>query len=235
MSNIKTTGTDPEIPILFEDDGLLVVDKPANLLVQEDQTGDPDLLSLCKSYIQQQAGGSNFLGLVHRLDRPVGGVMVFAKQPNAAADLQKQFKERQVQKTYWAVVRGTPPVNGFFQHMLVKDRSNNRVSVVRQQQSDAKEAILSFQRLAQTDQWSLVEIHLQTGRPHQIRVQFAHEGFPIWGDVKYGAADGRTDALALRSVALEIKHPESGTFVSFTSYPEQGDAPWNLFDVDRLQ
>lgn len=224
------TGTDPDIRIIFEDDHLLVIDKPHNVLSQEDHTGDPDVLSLCKMYLREKKmAGSVYLGLVHRLDRPVGGLMLLAKTSKAARNLAQQIRDRLMQKTYWAVTYGAPPPNGMLTHHLLKNRDTNVVETVPETNKKGKQAILSFAKLHQQDSLNLLSIHLQTGRPHQIRVQLSAEGYPIWGDYKYGKQqqpDGRT--IALRAVELILKHPVSGEQIHLELPPPKED-PWNRF------
>lgn len=231
---MKSSGTDPDIPILHEDEHLLVVEKPAGLLSQADHTGDPDLLSLCKQYLRTKGARDPFVGLVHRLDRPVAGVMMLAKNRKAADKLAGQIRDRQVQKTYRVVTFGSAPVNGVLTHHLEKDRSRNVVTARDEPGTDTKEAVLSFARLGVADRdgqpLSLLSVHLQTGRPHQIRVQLAAEGHPVWGDYKYGPdqPDGRD--MALRAVELVLRHPATGKELRFSSPPPQ-EEPWNQFDA----
>lgn len=227
----STTGTTPDIPIIHEDPHLLIIDKPHDLLSQKDHTGDPDVLTLCKAYLRQKNSTSNnpFLGLVHRLDRPVGGLMVLAKTSNAASKLSKQLRNRTIQKTYHAVVQGSPPANGFLTHHLIKNRDTNIVETTKGSNPGGKEAQLSFQRLSQQQALALLAIHLQTGRPHQIRVQLAEEGYPVWGDYKYGRQqpDGRT--MALRAVELRFDHPaEKHVMHLKLMLPEH--EPWTHFE-----
>lgn len=228
---INHTNTDPDIPIIFEDDHLLVINKPVNVLSQEDHTGDPDVLTLCKQYLQTAGESSNpYLGLVHRLDRPVGGLMLLAKTSNAAKSLSEQMRNRTMQKTYWAVTSGSPPQNGVLTHHLIKDRDTNIVNVVPGDQKKAKEAILSFAKLEEVGELNLLSIHLQTGRPHQIRVQLAEEGYPVWGDYKYGLEqpDGRD--MALRSVELIFNHPKTEQEIQFELAPPNAE-PWDRFSI----
>lgn len=226
---MKQTHTQPDIPIIFEDDHLLVIQKPPNVLSQEDQTGDPDVLSLCKEYLSRSQNNP-YLGLVHRLDRPVGGLMLLAKSRKAASSLSKQIRDRTMQKTYWAVTFGSPPQNGMLTHHLHKDRDKNIVQVVPSNLKKGKEAILSFAKLEEADDLNLLSIHLQTGRPHQIRVQLAHEGYPIWGDYKYGPdqPDGRN--MALRAVEIIFEHPTLKQEMCFELAPPR-EEPWHLFSI----
>ena len=233
---MQHTNTEPDIPIVHEDDHVLVINKPHGLLSQEDQTGDPDVLTLCKKYLsrQRQSAGQPYLGLLHRLDRPVGGLMMLAKTSRAADRLSRQIRDRTIQKTYWAVVDGEAPANGMLTHYLLKDRDRNVVETSSPDNRQAKEAILSFARLEESeDDLNLLSIHLQTGRPHQIRVQLAAEGYPVWGDYKYGKQnqpEGRT--MALRSVELSFQHPATADRVDFRLPPSPAD-PWNAFSLDK--
>ncbi len=177
--------------LLFEDNHLLVVEKPVNLLSQADHSGSPDLLSLLKDWIKQrdQKPGQVFLGLVQRLDRPVGGVMVFAKTSKAASRLADQVRQRTLQKTYLAVVAGVvDPPEGTLTDWLQKDHHSNTVRVIESGLPQAKQAILHYERIAVHANKSLLRIQLETGRSHQIRVQLAHCGHPLLGDHKYGQA-----------------------------------------------
>lgn len=233
---MKHTQTEPDIPIIYEDDHLLVIDKPQNVLSQADHTGDPDILSLCKSYLQKKRNSASepYLGLVHRLDRPVSGLMMLAKNSKAAGFLSKQMKDQMIRKTYWAVVEGITPENELLTHHLKKDRDQNKVEVVPAGVPESKAATLSYQKLAENERKSLLAVYLQTGRAHQIRVQLSQKGFPIWGDYKYGEAnqlEGRS--IALRAVHLAFQHPEKQQELSF-KLPPLFSKPWNLFDVKTL-
>lgn len=228
------TGTEPDIPIIHEDPHLLVVDKPHGVLSQGDRTGDPSVVELCRDYLQRSGSGNPFVGLVHRLDRPVGGLMMVAKSRKAAEGLSKQINDRLLQKTYWCVVTGSPPVNGMLTHHLRKDRDRNTVTVSDSSDRDARQAVLSFARLQNAGSHSLLTVHLQTGRPHQIRVQLSAEGYPVWGDYRYGPPqpDGRT--IALRAVELRFRHPVTGKELHFHLPPPRVE-PWNAFDLPTVR
>lgn len=229
---MKMTNTSPNIPIIYEDNHLLVIDKPAGVLSQEDHTGDPDVLNLCKEYIKKEYNkpGNVFLGLVHRLDRPVSGVMVIAKTSKAASRLSYQIRKRTINKTYWALVLGNAPVFGEFIHFLEKDNRTNTVKAYSSPKGKAKESRLKFISIKQSAKFSVVEVDLITGRPHQIRVQFAKEGYPLWGDYKYGtASDDQQRDIALRAVKLELEHPTKKELMVFKA-PKPTGQPWNKFE-----
>ena len=221
------------IKILYEDNHLLAVEKPQNLPVQGDISGDADLLSLLKQYLREKYNkkGEAFLGLVHRLDRPVGGAMIFAKTSKAASRLSEQIRTRQVKKVYLAVVEGSfQASSGTYRHYLVKNRETNMVHVAAEGTAGSQEAILHYQVLAEVEEKSLVRIELETGRPHQIRVQLSHSGHPLIGDEKYGKTSGKspTKHLALWSSQIAFKHPVKDEIIRINSQPPQGH-PWNLF------
>lgn len=228
------TQTSPNIPIIYEDNHLLVIDKPVGLLSQEDHTGAPDVLNLCKQYIKKKYNkpGDVFLGLVHRLDRPVSGVMVLARTSKAASRLSYQIRKRTIQKTYWALVHGMTPVYGEHVHFLEKDERTNTVKAYSSPAKNAKESRLKFITLKQNKKYSVVEVDLITGRPHQIRVQFAKEGTPLWGDFKYGnAGKNQQKDIALRAVKLEIEHPTKKDLMILKA-PKPEGVPWNFFEYE---
>ncbi len=209
------------VKILYEDNHLLVVEKPVNIPVQEDRTGDKDLLTLLKEDIKQRYNkpGNVFLGLVHRLDRPVGGVMVFAKTSKAASRLSEQVRARGFKKTYLAVAHGIPvKQRDSLEHYLLKDSVTNTVSVVEADTPGAKHASLDYIVSISADGLSLVKINLHTGRPHQIRVQFAAIGHPLYGDQKYGVEINKPgQQLALWSAEIICKHPTRDEKMVFRS------------------
>ncbi|MBI2473079.1 RNA pseudouridine synthase [Candidatus Uhrbacteria bacterium] len=218
--------------VLYEDNHLLVVEKPVNIPVQEDASEDMDFLTLLKQWIKEKdhKPGNVFLGLVHRLDRPVGGAMVFAKTSKAASRLGKQMYARTFEKEYLTVVRGTPMFDsGRLVHWLLKDEITNVVSVVNETTPDAKRAVLEYEVLQTQENLSLVHIQLETGRSHQIRVQLAYMGCPIYGDQKYGASVNEPgQQLALWSTQIRFFHPTKDEPMMFTSTPPK-EYPWNLF------
>lgn len=230
----------PSIPILYEDNHIIVVEKPPGVPSQEDDTGDLDMLTLIKDDIKlrYQKPGNVFLGLVHRLDRPVGGAMIFAKTSKAASRLSDAVRTRKFGKTYMCVVEGVPAsANADLLHYIRKDAKKNQVTVYTKPTADAKDAKLSYRVVASQDGFSLVAILLHTGRPHQIRAQMAYIGHPLAGDVKYGRSTGQRGhgTIALWSTSVTLPHPVSKEEMQFTSLPNQADAPWSLFSSQQLQ
>ena len=197
--------------ILYEDNHLLIVNKPAGMLVQGDHTGDMPLVDHGKQYIKQKyrKPGEVFLGVVHRLDRPVSGVVVLARTSKALARMNALFKEKKVEKTYRALVGNNPPQEaGTLAHWLTKDPKKNRATAHRREVPDSKRAELSYRLLAQHTDLFLLEVLPKTGRPHQIRVQLTALGCPIRGDLKYGFPTANADAsISLHAYALSFVHP----------------------------
>ena len=215
------------IRVLYEDNHLLVVEKPANVPVQADASGDEDLLTACKGYIKEKYAkpGEVYLGLVHRLDRPVGGVMVFARTSKAAARLTEQFSAHRARKRYAAIVEGSAPGEGRLTDFLWKDERTNTTSVVPEGTPGAKLAKLSFRTLAWEKGLSLLDVDLQTGRPHQIRVQLSHAGFPIHGDQRYNPDARVGEQIRLWAYALTIVHPTLKEEMTFYALPPFGEFP----------
>ena len=177
------------IKIIFEDNHLLVVEKPVNILSQGDDTNDKDMVNLLKQYVKEKYNkpGNVYIGLVHRLDRPVGGIMVFAKTSKAASRLSDQVRTKTFKKTYRAVIHGDMnKKEDTLKDYLYKNKKTNMVRVVNKDHKEAKNAELSYKTLDRRDGFSLIEIDLKTGRPHQIRVQFASRKHPLFGDQRYG-------------------------------------------------
>lgn len=232
MKKTHSTRTHPDIPIIYEDNHLLVIDKPAGLLSQEDHTGDPDVLTLCKKYIKKKYNkpGDVWMGLVHRLDRPVSGVMVLARTSKAASRLSAQIRNNTIDKTYWAMVEGSIAKEGTLVHFLKKDTKSNNVSAYNSKKHGGKESKLSYTTLKQNSKYSLVEVDLFTGRSHQIRVQFAKTGHPLWGDYRYGEEGSKQGkSLGLRAVKLAFEHPTQKERMTFEA-PAPNAQPWNFFD-----
>jgi len=229
----------PGWPVFYVDNHLLALYKPSGLLVQGDRTKDPSLMDLAKSWIKRRCAkpGAVFLGLVHRLDRPVAGVLLLCRTSKAARRVSEQFRESSTRKQYVAVVEGRiATASGTLTHSLVRMGSSSRV--VSASLPESREARLSYEVLDTHGPRSLIKIELETGRHHQIRVQMAHVGCPILGDLRYGAPaplPGRQ--IALLAQRLTIRHPTRNTPLTFVSpypkgWPWQGTAdpdapPWN--------
>ncbi|MCI6735450.1 RluA family pseudouridine synthase [Aerococcus viridans] len=221
-----------DVPILYEDNHLLLVQKPVNIPVQEDQSGDKDLLTYLKEDIKYryQKPGNVYLGLVHRLDRPVGGAMVFAKTSKAASRLSDQVRRNDMGRTYYAVVHGIPKqASNRLVDYLYKNRQKNIVSIVSKNHKEGKKAVLDYSVIASKDGLSLVSVQLQTGRPHQIRVQLAGMGTPIWGDQKYGQHYSHVgQQIALWAQSLTLEHPVKKVPLTVES-PLPKAYPWAIW------
>lgn len=220
------------INVLYEDNHLLIVEKPVNIAVQEDASKDMDLLNMLKSYIKEKYNkpGDVYLGLVHRLDRPVGGVMVFARTSKAASRLSNELRKQQIYRKYKAIIRGTlPNKQGELVDYLYKDRKKNLVTVVSSKNKGGKKAILEYKVLSKKDNLSMLEVELKTGRSHQIRVQLANQGTPLYGDQKYGEhVNKHGQQIALWASSLSVKHPTKDEMITVESEPPK-EYPWAEF------
>lgn len=215
-----------KINIIYEDNHVLVVEKPINIPVQEDNTRDMDLLNILKQYIKEKYNkpGNVYLGLVHRLDRPVGGIMVFAKTSKASSRLSEQIRNKTFKKTYNAVVIGNICQSKTLKDKLLKDSKANIVKV----DNNGKEAILSFEKIDYKDNMSLIKINLETGRSHQIRVQLSHFGYPLYGDNKYNINAKSGEQIALFAKRIEFIHPTTKKLLTFElDLPSR--YPFNIF------
>ena len=221
----------PPITILYEDNHLLGVYKQGGWLVQGDRTGDITMLDMAKSYLKEKykKPGDVFLGLVHRLDRPVSGVLLFARTSKAASRLANEFRLRRTEKTYLAVVLGrvhdaAGELAGYIERTHLRSRLASGPS------EKAKEARLTFTRVAVREQMSLLKVLPVTGRHHQIRLQLSNLGYPVVGDLKYGAKSPLEDkTIALHASRLVVKHPIKDEYVTLESPPPLG-FPWETFD-----
>ncbi len=225
-----------DIAIVHEDNHILVAVKPQGLPVTPDGTGDIDMLSLLKEYrkVNEAKQGEAYLGLVHRLDRPAGGVIVFAKTSKAASRLSEAVRKHEIEKKYFALLDGIPREStGELVNYLLKDERENKVRVVPLSTEGAKKAVLRYKTLAEKDGRTLVDIDLETGRAHQIRVQFATIFCPLVGDHKYGKAVGRRD-LCLWAYQLRFAHPVTGQTMMFRVYPPADNGDFKQFDVNRF-
>jgi 23S rRNA pseudouridine1911/1915/1917 synthase len=221
--------------VIFEDKQIIVVVKPQNVPSQEDDTKDPDMLNMVKDYIKQKDNkpGNVYVGLVHRLDRPTGGVMVFAKTSKSASRLGEQIKTGEMRKSYLTVVMGTvEKESDYLVNYLSKNDKTNKVTIVGAATTDAKKAELKYKVLETANNLSLLKISLLTGRSHQIRAQLAHIGYPVFGDVKYGKEDAVKANLALWAYELTLTHPTTKQTHTFKVYPQQDRKPWNNFHLN---
>lgn len=204
--------------ILHHDDHLLVIDKPPGLLAQPDHTGDPDVVTRGKARLADDRGEDPFLAPVHRLDRPASGIMVLARTSAAAKELSRQFRERLVEKRYLVVVEGTLRGIGTWTDYIAKPDRQPRL--VDPDHPDGKRAVLNWQALAREDNRTLLQIELQTGRSHQIRLQATSRGHPVVGDRRYGAASSLgTRAIALHHAVLRLDHPAQSRRETFVAEP----------------
>lgn len=216
-----------KLKILYEDNHIIVVVKPNNILSQADNTKDIDMITLIKNYIKAKYNkpGDVYIGLVHRLDRPVSGIMVFAKTSKAASRLSKQIRDNKLKKTYLAVVNGTfDNKKGILENFIEKCKDNSS-KIVNQ---GGKYAKLSYEVIEENkkDNLTLLKVNLETGRHHQIRVQFANIGHPLYGDQRYGKQD--KNQIALHAYRLEFTHPTTKELLVFESYPPKKSG-WIFF------
>lgn len=225
-----------DLIVLYEDNHIIVVLKPQNVPSCEDETKDKDLLNVVKDHIKEKENksGNVYVGLVHRLDRPTGGVMVFAKSSKAAARLSEQMKIGDFEKKYAAVLVGSPrDKKKTLTDYLKKNPINNMVYVCPQVTEGAKFAELEYEILEENNGLSLALIKLHTGRSHQIRVQMSHMGTPVYGDMRYGGEKAKKGKLALWAVSLSFTHPVSKERMCFKIQPPADNLPWKYFDVEK--
>ena len=227
-----------DIDVVYEDNHIIVVNKPFNTPSQEDETRDMDMLSIVKAYVKVKYNkpGDVFIGLIHRIDRPAGGLMVFARTSKAASRLSEQLRQKRFNKIYLAVVEGecidskTPQR---IESYIKKDTSKNKVTVFSSEHDDAKFSSLEYMCVSRMNKHSLLKITLETGRPHQIRSQMASVGMPLYGDQKYGnGVPGQQ--LALWSHMLFFEHPVSKETLTFESFPNLEAEPWRFFSINPL-
>ncbi|MBR1968482.1 MAG: RluA family pseudouridine synthase [Clostridia bacterium] len=225
-----------ELIILHEDNHIIVVLKPQNVPTCEDASKDKDLLNMVKDYIRvtYNKTGNVYLGLIHRLDRPTGGVMVFAKSSKAASRLSEQLRNGDFEKRYLTVLVGTPKEErATLKHYMKKNAVNNMVYVCPATVDGAKYAELEYSVLDSKDGLSLADVRLHTGRSHQIRVQMNAIGTPVYGDMRYGGEKAKKGYLALWAYYLSFTHPVSKEKMVFRVQPPKDNAPWSNFDTER--
>lgn len=224
-----------KLEILYEDNHLLVVNKPPGILVQGDKTGDIPLVELAKDYIKHKYNkpGAVFLGVVHRLDRPTSGAIVFARTSKALERLNLQFKDRNTKKIYWAITKTSPtPTSNTLVHWTVRNQKQNKSYAYKKETPDSKKAVLKYSVKKKLNNYSLLEIELETGRHHQIRSQLSAIGCPIKGDLKYGASRSNPNgSIHLHARSLEILHPVTKESVKCIA-PLPKDALWDACSSD---
>ena len=232
--------------VVYEDNHIIIVNKKSGEIVQGDKTGDRPLSDIVKDYIKEKYAkpGAVFLGVVHRLDRPVSGLVVFARTSKALTRLNKMFAEGEVHKTYWAIVKRqetgvwkqeTGGEWHMLEHWLVRNEKQNKSYAYDSEKPNAKKAILKYRVLSHSDNYTLLEVNLMTGRHHQIRCQLAAMGCPIKGDLKYGAPRSNPDgSISLMSRRVEFVHPVSKeTIIAEAPLPD--DALWKALEPNHRQ
>ena len=225
-----------DLTILYEDNHIIVVLKPQNVPSCEDESKDMDMLTMIKEYIKQtyDKKGNVYLGLVHRLDRPTGGVMVFAKSSKAASRLSEQLRNGDFEKRYYTVLVGIPKdEKATLTHYMKKNAVNNMVYVCPATVLGAKLARLDYELIDKKDDLALVDVRLHTGRSHQIRVQMSAMGTPVYGDMRYGGEKAKKGYLALWAYYLSFTHPVSKERMVFRVQPPKDVNPWVNFDTER--
>lgn len=225
-----------DLVVLYEDNHVIVVLKPQNVPCCEDETKDMDLLSVVKQHvkIRENKPGNVYVGLVHRLDRVTGGVMVFAKSSKAASRLSDQMREGDFEKKYMAVLASVPEEkNAILRHYIKKNPINNMVYVCGQTVEGAKFCELEYRILQTEKNLALAKVILHTGRTHQIRVQMSAIGCPVYGDMRYGGEKAVKGNLALWATSLAFTHPVSKERLVFKIEPPIENSPWDLFDIEK--
>jgi 23S rRNA pseudouridine1911/1915/1917 synthase len=223
-----------KMEILYEDNHIIIVNKSPREIVQGDKTGDKPLVDMVKDYLKEKyhKPGNVFCGVVHRLDRPTSGIVVFAKTSKALARLNEMFKKGEVDKTYWAIVKDLPPQDeGTLVHFLIKNQKNNKSVAYDTEKLRSKKAVLHYKLVGRSQRYYLLEVKLETGRHHQIRCQLAKIGLPIRGDLKYGAQRSNPDgSISLHARNISFVHPVSKKMIDITA-PVPDDPLWKAFEI----
>jgi len=221
------------IEVVYEDNHLIIINKKAGQIAQADKTGDTALNDILKAYLKEKYNkpGNVYLGLIHRLDRPTSGGLIFGKTDKATSRLSKMFQKHDLTKKYWAVVDKMPPqTEGRLEHFLKKNQEKNKSFVVKENTQGAKKASLSYKLISSIDRYHLLEIDLETGRHHQIRAQLGAIGCKIKGDVKYGFKRSNKDlSIHLLARYIEFVHPVKKESMKFTFAVPEGDPVWACF------
>ena len=220
--------------ILYEDNHIIAVNKSTSEIVQGDKTGDQPLSETIKLYLKEKYNkpGEVFLGVTHRLDRPVSGVVLFAKTSKALTRLNEMFRNQEVKKTYWAIVKEKPALpEGRLEHYLIRNEKQNKSTAFDTERSDAKKAALTYRLIAHSDTYYLLEVQLETGRHHQIRCQLAKMGCPIKGDLKYGFPRSNPNGgISLHARSVEFIHPVSKEKIQLTAPVPTDDKLWKTME-----
>lgn len=221
--------------ILYEDNHIIAINKTTSEIVQGDKTGDEPLSESLKLYLKEKYNkpGEVFLGVTHRLDRPVSGVVLFARTSKALARLNDMFKNKEIEKTYWAIVQNKPKeTEGRLEHFLIRNEKQNKSYAYPTEKPNSKKAVLTYKLIASSDRYHLLEINLETGRHHQIRCQLAIIGCPIKGDLKYGAPRSNPNGgISLHARRIKFTHPVSKLPIDITAPVPEDDKLWNVFSV----
>ncbi|MCK9562490.1 MAG: RluA family pseudouridine synthase [Bacteroidales bacterium] len=224
--------------VLYEDNHLIAVSKTNNVLVQSDKTGDAPLEELVKMYIKKKYNkpGNVFLGVIHRIDRPVSGLVLFARTSKALTRMNELFKKQEITKIYWAIVKNTPPqTHAQLHHFISRNTKINKSQVYKTQIPNTKEALLTYTYKAASQKYHLLEINLHTGRHHQIRAQLSYIGSPIKGDLKYGAKRSNPNGgISLHARSVTFMHPVTKQHIHIVAPCPQDDALWQEFERSVL-
>lgn len=223
--------------VLYEDNHIIIVNKSTSEIVQGDKTGDKPLSEIVKEYLKEKYNkpGNVFCGVTHRLDRPVSGIVVFAKTSKALSRLNDMFKNKEIKKTYWAIVKNMPnPEEATLKHYLIKNEKQNKSYAYDTEKADSKLAILHYKLIAKSEKYNLLEIDLQTGRHHQIRCQLVKIGCPIKGDLKYGFERSNPDGgISLHARHISFIHPVSKELIEITA-PLPDDKLWQVLENNLM-
>jgi len=219
--------------VLYEDNHIIIINKAAGEIVQGDKTGDKPLSDIVKEYLKEKYNkpGNVFCGVTHRLDRPTSGVVVFAKTSKALSRLNEMFRNDSVDKIYWAIVKNRPPkTEDKLIHYLIKNEKNNKSTAYDTEKPNAKKAVMHYRLISTSQNYSLLEVNLETGRHHQIRCQLAKIGSPVKGDLKYGADRSNSDgSISLHARSISFIHPVSKAKIDITA-PVPEDNLWKTFE-----
>ena len=221
--------------VLYEDNHIIAVNKSSSEIVQGDKTGDKPLSEIIKSYIKEKYNkpGEVFLGVTHRLDRPVRGVVVFARTSKSLTRLNEMFRNQEVEKTYWAIVQNRPKEpEGRLEHFLVRNEKQNKSFAYDTEKPNSKKALLTYKLIASSDRYHLLEVKLETGRHHQIRCQLAAMGCPIRGDLKYGAPRSNSNGgISLHARSVAFVHPVSKEYIHIVAPVPEDEKLWQAFGI----